>query len=144
MAVISPRLKEPGGRRAGRRAKALGLASWPNRSLFDLVLQRADLSPYFRAVLSSEEVPKGKPAPEVYVQTAPPTGVDARLCAAVEDSTTEHNLRRPPVCASSPSRISPFSGGGIAGRERCQISSLDELVPNWSIPTDRATTDCGH
>ena len=113
------------------------MASWPNRSLFGLVLQRADLAPYFRAVLSSEEVPKGKPAPEVYVQTAPPTGVDP---AAVPPSRTP---RRNIICEGrryARRRHPEFllsSGGGIAGRGRCQISSLDELVPNWSIPTDR-------
>ena len=36
--------------------------------------------------MSSEEVAGGKPAPDVYLEAARRLGVDARECAAVEDS----------------------------------------------------------
>jgi len=65
----------------------LGLASSSNRELIDLVLDLAALTDVFRATVSSEEVPRGKPAPDVYLEAARRLGVDAARCAAVEDST---------------------------------------------------------
>ena len=40
----------------------------------------------FATTVSSEEVAGGKPAPDVYLEAARRLGVDARECAAVEDS----------------------------------------------------------
>lgn len=65
----------------------LGLASSANPSIIELVLDRADLKASFRATVSSEEVPRGKPAPDVYLEAATRLGVDAMSCAAVEDSS---------------------------------------------------------
>ena len=64
----------------------LGLASSANRALIDLVLELAGLSELFAATVSSEEVPRGKPAPDVYLEAARRLGVAPRACAAVEDS----------------------------------------------------------
>jgi HAD superfamily hydrolase (TIGR01509 family) len=64
----------------------LGLASSSNRPIIDLVLELADLDRFFRATVSSEEVPRGKPAPDVYLEAARRLGADPRRCAAVEDS----------------------------------------------------------
>ena len=64
----------------------LGLASSSNRPLIDAVLLTAGLSQLFTATVSSEEVPRGKPAPDVYLEAARRLGVDAHRCAAVEDS----------------------------------------------------------
>jgi len=64
----------------------LGLASSSNRPLIDAVLLMAGLTPFFAATVSSEEVPRGKPSPDVYLEAARRLGVDAQRCAAVEDS----------------------------------------------------------
>jgi len=64
----------------------LGLASSSNRPLIDAVLLVAGLTPFFAATVSSEEVPRGKPSPDVYLEAARRLGVDAQQCAAVEDS----------------------------------------------------------
>jgi HAD superfamily hydrolase (TIGR01509 family) len=64
----------------------LGVASSSNRQIIDLVLELADLERFFRATVSSEEVPRGKPAPDVYLEAARRLGADPRKCAAVEDS----------------------------------------------------------
>ena len=79
-----------GAQAAVRRCAArfpLALASSSNRSLIDLVLQLADLSDAFTVTISSEEVGRGKPAPDVYLRAAQLLGVAAARCAAVEDST---------------------------------------------------------
>jgi HAD superfamily hydrolase (TIGR01509 family) len=64
----------------------LGLASSSNRPLIDLVLELTELAPLFRATVSSEEVPRGKPAPDVYLEAAHRLAVEADRCAAIEDS----------------------------------------------------------
>jgi HAD superfamily hydrolase (TIGR01509 family) len=64
----------------------LGLASSSNRPLIDVVLDRSGLAPLFRATVSSEEVARGKPAPDVYLECARRLGAEPRACAAIEDS----------------------------------------------------------
>lgn len=65
----------------------LGLASSANRSVIDFVLDRSGMAGCFRITLSSEEVARGKPAPDVYLEAADRLGVSPARCAAVEDST---------------------------------------------------------
>jgi HAD superfamily hydrolase (TIGR01509 family) len=65
----------------------LGLASSANRQIIDLVLELADLGGSFEVTVSSEEVPRGKPAPDVYFEAAARLGVPPDRSAAVEDST---------------------------------------------------------
>ncbi len=79
----------PGAVEAVERLAArwpLGLASSSNRELIDFVLEVSGLGRLFRATVSSEEVPRGKPAPDVYLEAARRLGVEAERCAAVEDS----------------------------------------------------------
>jgi len=79
----------PGAVEAVRRIGArwpLGLASSSNRELIKRALELSDLAPLFRATVSSEEVTRGKPAPDVYLEAARRLGVDAKRCAAIEDS----------------------------------------------------------
>jgi HAD superfamily hydrolase (TIGR01509 family) len=64
----------------------LGLASSSNRSVIDAVLVQADLMPLFEVTVSSEEVARGKPAPDVFLEAARRLGVAPERCAAIEDS----------------------------------------------------------
>jgi len=72
-------------RRIGARWP-LGLASSSNRELIDRALEVSGLAPLFRETVSSEEVARGKPAPDAYLEAARRLGVEASRCAAVEDS----------------------------------------------------------
>jgi HAD superfamily hydrolase (TIGR01509 family) len=65
----------------------LGLASSSNRPIIDLVLEIAGLAGSFKATVSSEEVPHGKPSPDVYLEAARRLHADPSECVAVEDST---------------------------------------------------------
>lgn len=69
----------------------LAVASSSNRPLIDLVLELSALERFFSATVSSEEVARGKPAPDVYEEAARRLGVDPKRCAAVEDS--ENGIR---------------------------------------------------
>src|SRR5262249_5514344 len=64
----------------------LGLASSSNRPVIDLVLDLAEIADRFRATVSSEEVDRGKPAPDVYLEAAKRLEVDPAECVAIEDS----------------------------------------------------------
>jgi HAD superfamily hydrolase (TIGR01509 family) len=65
----------------------LGLASSANREIIDLVLEVAGFGGAFRVTVSSEEVARGKPAPDVYLEAARRLDVAAERCAAIEDSS---------------------------------------------------------
>ncbi|HSJ93713.1 MAG TPA: HAD family phosphatase [Gaiellaceae bacterium] len=79
----------PGAVEAVRRLRArfrLGLASSSNRELIDLVLDLAGIAECFEATVSSEEVARGKPAPNVYLEVARLLELPPEDCAAIEDS----------------------------------------------------------
>jgi len=69
------------------RVWPLGLASSSNRHVIELVLDLAEIADCFRATVSSEEVGRGKPAPDVYLEAASRLSVDSEECVAIEDST---------------------------------------------------------
>ena len=80
----------PGAVEAVRRVAArwpVGLASSANREVIDAVLAASGLDGVFGATVSGEEVARGKPAPDIYVEAARRLGVDPARSAAVEDST---------------------------------------------------------
>lgn len=66
----------------------LGLASSSNRELIDRALEVSGLAPYFRVTVSSEEVERGKPAPDVYLEAARRLEVEPVRAAAIEDSAS--------------------------------------------------------
>jgi len=107
----------------------LGLASSANRPIIELVLDLAGLSDRFVATVSSEEVPRGKPAPDVYLEAARRLGVESELSAAVEDSA---NGIRSAVAAGMtviavPNREFPPSADALVLAQEV-IGSLSELT----------------
>ena len=79
----------PGAKEAVERLAAdykLGLASSSNRELIDLALELLGVAHLFAATVSSEEVARGKPAPDVYLEAARRLGIEPARAAAVEDS----------------------------------------------------------
>ena len=109
----------------------LGLASSSNRPLIEAVLRESGLAPLFRATVSSEEVARGKPAPDVYVEAARRLGVPAGRCAAVEDS---HSGIRSANAAGMrviaiPNPSFPPDRDAL-DRADVVLSSIDELTPD--------------
>ncbi|MEK6251186.1 MAG: HAD family phosphatase [Actinomycetota bacterium] len=64
----------------------LAVASSSPRELIELVLELAGLGERFDVVISSEEVPRGKPAPAVYLRACELLGSGPSHTAAIEDS----------------------------------------------------------
>ncbi|HET7857465.1 MAG TPA: HAD family phosphatase [Gaiellaceae bacterium] len=130
----------PGAVEAVRRLAPrwpLGVASSSNRPLIDLVLELSGLGPYFRATVSSEEVARGKPAPDVYLEAARRLGADPRRSAAIEDS--ENGIRAAAAAGmrviALPNRAFPPSADAL-GRAAVVIASPHELVPELVDPVD--------
>jgi HAD superfamily hydrolase (TIGR01509 family) len=123
-----------GAREAVERLAArwpLGLASSSNREVIDLVLDLSGLARYFRVTVSSEEVPRGKPAPDVYLEAARGLGVPPERCAAVEDS---HNGIRSAKAAGMrviaiPNQHYPPGEEALALAD-VKLGSLAELTPS--------------
>jgi HAD superfamily hydrolase (TIGR01509 family) len=116
----------------GRMAAAwpLALASSSNRSVIDVVLERAHLGQFFQVTVSSEEVPRGKPAPDVYLEASSRLGATASSCAVVEDSA---NGIRAGVAAGMkviaiPNRDFPPPGNVLA-MANVVLPGLDTLTP---------------
>ena len=79
----------PGAREAVERLAErwpLGLASSSNRELIELALDLLGVADRFQAIVSSEEVARGKPAPDVYLEAAGRLRVELDRAAAIEDS----------------------------------------------------------
>jgi len=66
----------------------LGVASSSNRKLIDHVLELSGLAPCFKVTVSSEEVERGKPAPDVYLEAARRLGAEPSRTVAIEDSAS--------------------------------------------------------
>jgi HAD superfamily hydrolase (TIGR01509 family) len=64
----------------------LGLASSSNRPIIDLVMSSTPFGASFKVTVSSEEVARGKPNPDVYLEAAHLLGARPERCAGVEDS----------------------------------------------------------
>ena len=129
----------PGAREAVARLAArwpLGLASSSNPPIIELVLELTALKERFRVTVSSEEVGRGKPAPDVYLEAARRLDVLPEDCAAIEDS---HNGIRSAhgagMCVLAiPNQAFPPDEEALALAD-CVLESLDEL-------TVEAVTSC--
>jgi HAD superfamily hydrolase (TIGR01509 family) len=65
----------------------VGLASSAPREIIDTVMETMGIGPYFSATVSSAEVARGKPSPDVYAEAVNRLGIDAARSVAVEDSS---------------------------------------------------------
>jgi len=115
----------------------LGLASSSNRTLIDAVLDLAGLTPYFAVTVSSEEVARGKPAPDVYLEAARRLDALPNACVAVEDS---HGGIRAAKAAGMRVIVfpNPSYPPDAASLELADVivHSLDELTPELLDASD--------
>jgi beta-phosphoglucomutase-like phosphatase (HAD superfamily) len=107
----------------------LGLASSSSRRLIDLVLEAGGLARWFRATVSTEEVARGKPAPDAYLEVAARLGADPDACVAVEDSS--NGVRSAAAAGmrviATPSPRYPLDGDA-ASRAAAILGRLDDLT----------------
>jgi HAD superfamily hydrolase (TIGR01509 family) len=67
----------------------IACASGADRFKVELQMDKCGLMPYFSGrIFSGHEMPRSKPAPDVYLAAAAALGVDPKRCAVVEDTVT--------------------------------------------------------
>lgn len=123
----------PGAQEAVRRMAEqypLGLATSSNREIIDIVVEEGGFEDLFQTTVSSEEVERGKPAPDVYLEATKRMGVDPRNTAAIEDSTNgllaAHNAGMRVIAI--PNDAHPPSDEGLAVAN-VVLESIENLTP---------------
>lgn len=109
----------------------LGLASSSPRRLIDTVLATIGWQDLFETTVSTEEVERGKPAPDVYETVAHRLGVPPASCVAVEDSGNGMLAAASAglTLVAVPSRRYPPSAEALA-HAAVVLDSLAELTPD--------------
>jgi HAD superfamily hydrolase (TIGR01509 family) len=119
----------------------LGLASSSNRELIDCALDVSGLARCFRATVSSEEVERGKPAADVYLEAARRLGVEPSRCAAIEDSANGIRSAQAAgmavVAVPNPAFRPPADALVLAG---AVLDSIRELEPEVIRAAERLST----
>jgi HAD superfamily hydrolase (TIGR01509 family) len=109
----------------------LGLASSSNREIIDLVLEQTGLGEAFAVTVSSEEVARGKPAPDVYLEAARRLDVEPGRCVAIEDSS--NGLRSAAAAGMGvvaiPNREFPPDPDALPLADAV-LGSIEELTPD--------------
>jgi len=108
----------------------LALATSSNRNVIDLVLEEAGIADAFAATVSSEEVARGKPAPDVYLDAARRLEVDPGACVAIEDSSNGIRAAHAAGMAviAIPNRDFPPEPDALA-LAAVVLDSLEQLTP---------------
>ena len=119
----------------------LALASSATRSQVALVVERLGLARLLRAVVSSDDVARGKPAPDLFLEAASRLGVPPADCLVVEDAVLGVVAARAAGMAAVavvPAGLAPdahLAAGALAA-----IPSLRELtvesLERWSAQKD--------
>lgn len=95
---------------------AVAVASSAHRAVIDAALEAIGLADRFAVVVSSDEVPHGKPAADVYLEAARRLRADPTTCLVVEDSRN-----------------------GVLAAKAAGMTVV--LVPNASVPPAPGTDD---
>ena len=120
----------PGGRFWLEKLKADGwrqaLGTSAPRGNIDAVFAATDIAPLFDAVMSSDEVKQGKPAPDVFLAAAAKLGTDPARCIVIEDA---------PAGIEAGRRAGMFTIGVLTTHDALQadyvIKSFTDLPPDF-------------
>jgi HAD superfamily hydrolase (TIGR01509 family) len=117
----------------------LAVASSAPQSLIEVVLDASGLRESFRVAMSSEQVARGKPAPDIYLAVTSRLGVPPGGCAAIEDSS--NGLRSAAAAGLAviavPHPKYPPAPDAL-NSARLVLSSLAELTPDAVAGLDGA------
>jgi len=120
----------------------LAVASSSNRPVIDLVLELAGIAEAFSVTVSSEEVGRGKPAPDVYLEAARRLGVAPDRCAAIEDSA--NGIRAAHTAGMTviavPNRDFPPDPDSLRLAAKV-LTSLEELTPELVLELGAEASD---
>jgi HAD superfamily hydrolase (TIGR01509 family) len=116
----------------------LAIASSSNRPLIDAVLAASGMAHCFAATVSSEEVARGKPSPDVYLEAAARLGIPPERCVAIEDSANgiRAAVRAQMSVIAYPNRRYPPDADALFLADAV-IDSLAELAAAVAMLRDR-------
>ena len=103
----------------------LGVASNSPRRLVDTALQTAGLSGAFDAIVTSEDVPRSKPAPDIYLEACRRLGVPPAETLALEDSAS--GVAAAKAAGLACIAVPQYAETDITAADRV-IDSLEELL----------------
>ena len=104
-------------------AVPLALVTNTQRALTDQALKSIG-SQYFSATICGDEVPRGKPAPDLYLRAAELLDLQSELCLAIEDSVTGSAAAESAGC---PVLVVPNDVAVPMGPRRHQVDSLADV-----------------
>jgi HAD superfamily hydrolase (TIGR01509 family) len=106
----------------------LGLASNSPQRLVDAALSSARLTNVFDVVVTSDDVPRSKPAPDIYLLACERLGVPPEQVLALEDSSA--GVASAKAAGLSVIAVPQYAETDVAVADRI-IDSLEELLPEF-------------
>lgn len=84
----------------------MAIASSGSRATIELIVERLGWRDYFRAIVTAEDVARGKPAPDLFVLAAQRLGMHAQQCIVFEDTDDG-------IAAAIAARMTPYDVRGV-------------------------------
>ena len=106
----------------------LALASNSPRRLVDAALATAGLTDVFDVIVTSDDVARSKPAPDIYLLACQRLGVEPEHVLALEDSSA--GVAAAKAAGLSCIAVPQFAETDVAAADRV-IDSLEELIPEF-------------
>jgi len=124
------------------RKYRLGVASSSPLELIEYALELAELHRYFEVLVSSDDVPVGKPQPDVYIEACKRLGVEPGQAVAVEDSSNGIRAAHDAGLAviAVPHHAFPPSSEALE-LAHLVLDSIEDLTAMAIIEADRQRTD---
>ena len=144
VAEVARRLEEvpilPGAGGALERlgsAFRLGLATSAARTVAQTVLEKTGWRKFFEVVVSADEVPRGKPAPDVYLRAIELLNANAARSVAIEDSAngirSAHAARLAVIAIPNHAFPPDAQALGLAARTLARLDDLDANIVQTAL-----------
>ncbi len=105
----------------------MAVASSSRRGALKGKLELTDLDRYFDVIVGGDEVDHGKPAPDVYLETAARLGVEPAACLAIEDA----DLGAQSADAAGMRTVMILRDGSMSSRFASVSEITAELIAAW-------------
>ncbi|MCD6181864.1 MAG: HAD family phosphatase [Candidatus Cloacimonetes bacterium] len=107
--------------------KVLAVASSTAKEIITIILEKLGLTFYFQEVVSGEEVPAGKPAPDIFLETACRLGLEPAECLVIEDSANGVSAAKAAGMQCLGFAYSLFGDQDLSAADKV-VSGYDELL----------------
>ena len=108
----------------------LAVASSSDRDVIGIILQKTGLAGHFSHIVCSDDVEKGKPAPDIYLHTASLLNVKPEECLVVEDSSNGIKAAKAAgmTCVAYTGTSNGETDTSMADEEIGHFSELKEII----------------